>query len=30
MGVCLAIDVDVDAAREKTGRMLEKVRVLEE
>jgi len=30
MGVCLALDVDVDAAREKTGRMLEKVKVVEE
>jgi len=30
MGVCLALDVDVEGARGKTGRMLEKVRVLEE
>lgn len=29
MGVCLALDENVDKAREKTGRMLEKVRVVE-
>jgi phosphoribosylglycinamide formyltransferase 2 len=30
MGVCLALDEDTDKAREKTARMLEKVRVIEE
>ncbi|MCF7845832.1 MAG: formate-dependent phosphoribosylglycinamide formyltransferase [Candidatus Peribacteraceae bacterium] len=30
LGVCLAADVDVEKAREKTGRMLEQIKVVEE